>query len=136
MSVADAEADVLLFRGALDPRPGCAAVAVSTGRLAVLSKAVVAAADCSAPLSVYAVLAVSIGRLTALSVAVLVTASCSALLAAPEASGGSASCAALLALAPVWDVMLLLQSVLPSARTACCNSAIKVVNGRFSFLSF
>ena len=106
MNVPEAEADAVLFRGALDPRPGCATLAVSKGRLTVLSKTVVAAADCSA------------------------------LLAAPEASGASEGCASLLALAPVWEVMLLLQSVLPSAKTACCNSAIKVVNRRFSFLSF
>ena len=67
--------------------------------------------------------------------AYVAAADCSALLAAPEASGASEGCASLLALAPVWEVMLLLQSLLPSARTACCNSAIKVVNGRCSFLS-
>ena len=96
MSAAEAEADEALFRGALDRRPGCAAMAASIGRLTVLSAAVPVAA----------------GRST--------------LLAAPEASGGSATCAALLALAPV-RASRLRRSRLPSVMTACCNSVIKVV---------
>ena len=104
MSAAEAEADEAPFRGALDRRPGCAAMAAS------------------------------IGRLTVLSAAVPVAAGCSTLLAAPEASGGSATCAALLALAPV-RASRLRRSRLPSVMTACCNSVIKVASGRRCFRS-
>ena len=105
MSVEEAEADKGPFRGALARRPGCATLAVSSGRLAVLS------------------------------VPVVVAAGCSALLVDLEASGGSAGSAALLALAPVWAARPLLRSLLPSAMTACCSSAINVASGRFFLFS-
>ena len=103
MSVEEAEADEGPFRGALARRPGCATLAVSSGRLAVLS------------------------------VPVVVAAGCSALLVDLEASGGSAGSAALLALAPVWAARSLLRSLLPAAMTASCRTAINVESGRFFF---
>ena len=53
-------------------------------------------------------------------------AGCSALLAAPARAAG---CSALLAGAPVWPSRLA-RNLLPSVMTACCNSVIKVANGR------
>ena len=105
LSVAEAEADKIPFRGALARRLGCATVAVSSGRLAVLS------------------------------VPVVVAAGCSTLLEDLEASGGSAGSADLLALAPVWAARSLLRSLLPSAMTASCSSAINVESGRFFLFS-
>ena len=105
LSVAEAEADKIPFRGALARRLGCATVAVSSGRLAVLS------------------------------VPVVVAAGCSTLLEDLEASGGSAGSADLLALAPVWAARSLLRSLLPAAMTASCSSAINVESGRSIFFS-
>ena len=103
LSVAEAEADKIPFRGALARRLGCATVAVSSGRLAVLS------------------------------VPVVVAAGCSTLLEDLEASGGSAGSADLLALAPVLAARSLLRSLLPAAMTASCSSAINVESGRSIF---
>ena len=56
----------------------------------------------------------------------LATASCSALLASPASAAG---CSSLLAGAPVWASRLA-RNLLASVMTACCNSVIKVANGR------
>jgi hypothetical protein len=108
MSIAETEADEAPCLGALARRPGCAALAVSTDRLVAELLAAPEASDGSA--------------------------GCAALLAlapvvASRPSDGSAGCAALLALAPV-VASRLLRSLLPSARTACCNTWINVARGR------
>jgi len=82
-----------------------------------------------------AALPAPIDRLALHSAAVLVAAGCSALLAAPGTTGGSVGCAALLALAPGW-MSRLPRSLLPSTRTAFCNSLINVAGGSFLFSSF
>ena len=60
------------------------------------------------------------------------TAGCSALLTAPASA---ASCSALLAVAPV-RASRLARHLLPSVMTFCCNSVIKVGNGRRCLCSY